>query len=454
MGLFQGQHRTTRPSGRGISAIKLGVESMESRQVPASLVAGGIVVDSIARPAEVDTWTHTGKKGDRIELITTSTPGQAGFLATTKVYDPGGKYLGKFGQSENKPLTLERDGTYQFKVSDDDSAQTGSYSIGLETLVPVSPDAKALTVGGIVGGSVDNRIEKDLWTFRGKKGDRVELITTSTSGVAGFQAEARLFDPSGKYLGKFNPGENTPRTLDADGTYVVMIHDNDFAQTGSYSIGLETLVPVSPDAKALTVGGIVGGSVDNRIEKDLWTFRGKKGDRVELITTSTSGVAGFQAEARLFDPSGKYLGKFNPGENTPRTLDADGTYVVMIHDNDFAQTGSYSIGLESITPTSPDARTLRLGTDASGSIAAALQKDQWRVQVVEGRKLRVTLNGTANDSGFAVYADIYSASGSRVGSFGSGTSMTGTLAAGTYTIQIRDRGFLKRGGYRVNASLV
>ena len=100
---------------------------------------------------------------------------------------------------------------------------------------------------------------------------------------------------------------------------VVEVRDSDNLQTGSYAIGYETLTPISRGFHSLHRGGIVSGTIGKNIEKDQWTFTGRLGDRVELITTSTAKQAGFSAFVDVYAPSGTLVDSFFSGSN--RQLD-------------------------------------------------------------------------------------------------------------------------------------
>ena len=206
---------------------------------------------------------------------------------------------------------------------------------------------------------------------------------------------------------------------------------------------------------ALTKGGIVSGSILTAVEKDQFTFSAKPGDRYEIITTSTARVAGFTAYTEVFAPSGSRISQFWPDTNVVlQDFREDGVYMVQVRDNNYTETGNYTVGLEGLKPISPGARALAPLTTVSASITAATQKDQWTITVPAGKKLSITLSQTKIDSGFDAFADVYSSSGARIGSMWSGTTTFTLPGAGVYLIQIRDSRYLSRGNYKLRAWLV
>ena len=312
-----------------------------------------------------------------------------------------------------------------------------------------------LIKGGIVSGTIGSAEEVDTWTFTGVKGDRIELISTRVAGQAGFSAFAEVFNSSEKRIASFWSGTNTVIDLPEPGTFSVKIRDDNRAQTGNYTIGMEGLKPISPNPVTLVKGGIATGSILTAVEKDQFTFSAKPGERYEIITTSTAKIAGFTAYTEVFAPSGNRIAHFWPGTNVVlHDFRETGSYMVQVRDDNYTQTGTYTIGLEGLKPVSPDAKVLASATTVSMSITAATQKDQWSMSVPVGKKLSITLSQTRIDSGFDVYADVYSSSGTRIGGLWSGTTTFTLPGPGVYLIQVRDGRQFFRGSYKLRAWLV
>jgi len=430
-------------------------ELLEIRALLSPLIKGGISSGSIASAGEVDTWTFEGAKGDRIQLISEKTSSASGFSVSAQVFNPSGSRLASFSAGSNTVVDLNFSGSYTVQVRDSARRQTGTYSIGLEGINPISPNPVALMKGGIVSGSILASLEKDQFTFTAKPGDRYEIITASTATIVGFRAHATVFAPSGSRIVEFFPGQNIVlQDFEETGTYMVQVRDDSYKQTGSYTIGLEGIKPLSPNPVALVKGGIVSGSILRSLEKDQFTFTAKPGERHEIITTSTATVAGFKAYTVVFAPSGTRIAQFGPGHNIVlQDFKETGTYMVQVRDDNYTRTGTYTIGLEGINPISPNARTLTPSTTVSRSINAASQKDQWIISVPVGKKLSITLSGTAIDSRFEAYAEVYNSAGRKIGAMRSGTS-TFAVPAGVYLIQVRDNSLFSRGEYKLRAWLV
>jgi len=448
--MFGGKAGVTRPTRKA----QLALEVLEDRNVPASLLPGGIVSGAIASSSEVQSWTFSGHPGDKIELITTSTPTQSGFSAFSDVYAPSGSRITGFWAGNNVVLTLEEEGDYTVQVRDDNFTETGSYTIGLEGLKPISPAPSAVVKGGIVSGDITARTEKDQWAFTGNAGDRIQLITTSTATQSGFSAFTDLYAPSGTRVTGFWAGNNVELTLPETGTYMLQVRDDNYVETGKYTIGFEGLKPLSPGSTSLVKGGIVSGTIALRTEKDQWTFTGNAGDRIQLISTSTATESGFSAFTDVYAPSGSRITGFWAGNNVEFTLPETGTYMLQVRDDNYFETGKYTIGLETLKPFSPDSKALHRNVTVKGKIAQPTEKDQWRIKVPAGKSLKVTLSGKGIDAGFAVFANLYDSSGSRVGGMWGGTQTFTLSHPGIYVLQISDASLFWRGTYKVRMKLV
>ena len=421
------------------------------------LAKGGITAGSILTSLEKDQFTFTAKPGDRYEIITSSAARTSGFNAYTEVFAPSGTRVAQFWPLNNVILQdFKEAGTYMVQVRDDNYSETGTYTVGLEGLKPISPTPVALVKGGIARGSIQKSLEKDQYKFSAGIGDRYEIITTSTANTSGFSAYAEVFAPSGTRIAAFWPGGNIIlEDFKETGVYMVQMRDSDYVDTGSYTIGLEGLKPISPNPVSLVRGGITSGSIRTALEKDQFTFSAKRGDRYEMITTSTESTAGFTAYTEVFAPSGRRITGFWPNDSVVLPdLTENGIYMVQVRDDDYTQTGAFTIGLESTKPVSPDSKPLAPLTTTSGSIGVSSEKDQWYISVPTGKKLSITLTETKIDSNFSAYADVYGPSGARVGGLWAGTTTLTLPSAGVYLIQVRDARYLSRGTYKLRAWLV
>jgi len=112
-------------SNRSFAGPSLRVESLEGRELPANLIPGGIVAGSINVAVEIDAWTFAAHAGDRIELISSSTPKQAGFKVYVDLYAPSGTRVTGFWPDGNVTLSLNETGVHKAMIRDDNHPRAG-----------------------------------------------------------------------------------------------------------------------------------------------------------------------------------------------------------------------------------------------------------------------------------------------------------------------------------------
>lgn len=98
-------------------------------------------------------------------------------------------------------------------------------------------------------------------------------------------------------------------------------------------------------------------------------------------TTSSPSTVCVVAYTEVFAPAGASVARFGPGLNKVLDLTETGTYPVQIRDDNLQHDGTYIIGLEGIKPPSTETTIFALRTEVNSTISAALQKDQWLVNV-------------------------------------------------------------------------
>src|SRR5437762_10139923 len=81
---------------------------------------------------------------------------------------------------------------------------------------------------------------------------------------------------------ELNANSQRQLTLPETGTYAIQIRARDFVSTGSYTLGLECLVPTSPVDAALGCGSVGTRVIDAAAEADQLTFSGQANQRVTL----------------------------------------------------------------------------------------------------------------------------------------------------------------------------
>src|SRR5688572_508985 len=412
-----------------------------------TLPIGEVVGGEIASVGAVERWTFDARAGDTIAWALTSTPTQAGFDATLQLLGPSGQQRTWRTAGGYADVTLDEDGVHTIVARDYDDAQTGKYTLCVEPVNGVAPDAEPMVKGGIVSGTVGTRIERDQWTFDGDAGDIITLALTSTPAQAGFDATVNVYAPSGAQATWFTAGGRRMLTLAETGTHTVTVGDYDDAQTGAYTLGFEGINPISPDAVALDHGTLVSGSIDASNDVDQLTFSGKAGDWVALALSSTATATGFDATVNLYAPSGTHVTWFTAGGQRFVDLPEDGTYLIDVQDYDCAQPGRYTVGLEGINPPSPNPIALSHGVARHGATEAGIDVDQYAFTARAGEQVRLTLNDVPTDAGYAAIVAVFDAAGAQQFYAYAGTSTFTAPRDGAHLVQVHDGAFARRGRY-------
>ncbi len=429
-------------------------ERLENRQMFATLHAGDVVYGGTNSPNQQNTYEFQASAGTQVEMVTKALTGSmAGFLPAARLFAPNGVLIRTFSESSgNQAFTLpNQTGVYTLRISDDNWSQSGSFAIGFETTRPFSPDARTLAPGGIVYGGMNNRLQKDQHVFYARAGEIYEVVLRCTPSYPGFLAKLKVIAPSGavKLVGDGNSPSQRLNVTET-GRYILMIGDDDLSQQGTYQLGLERIRTASPDAQLFRKGEIRHGDLRNLVQKDQYVFYGHRGQVVDLVIRRESGAPGFVPTVFLYGPSGRVLKTFTQASGNVRmTLAETGNFVVQVFDNDFRQTGTYSIGLEGISPWSPDARTLARNSWFFGDLRHSIQKDQFIINGSAGQVIQMRAIGQSTSPYFDPLIEVFNQAGTRVTWFraSTGPKSLALNATGRYLIQIGDSAFDATGTY-------
>jgi hypothetical protein len=429
---------------------RLALEALEARNLPSTLPYGGIVsgaITSMGDSAFVD-YTFSASKGDQYTLAMTSTPTSDGFSAYANLIAPSSTVADNFSATGQRAESADETGTYTVRVHDYYGTHTGTFTLGLEGINPISPNPTPLIRGGIVGGTIDAPLDVKQFTFTGQQGDDITLAMTSTATSSGFSAYANVYGPSGDNIDNFSATGQRSITLPESGTFMVNVHDYYFASKGAFTIGLEGTHPMSPSPTPLVPGGFVTGSITAPIDVRQFTFTASDGDLLGLSLTSTPTQPSFSAYANVYAPSGDNIDNFSATGLRYLTVHETGTYMVQLHDYYYTKTGTFKIGLEGIAPHSPDALALPAGQAVGGTITQTNDDVQYLFYGKQNDKVTVTMTSTADQASFSAYANVYGPSGDNIDNFSATTNRAITLPeTGTFLIQVHDYYFAKKGHF-------
>ncbi|MFT3785808.1 MAG: SdrD B-like domain-containing protein [Tepidisphaeraceae bacterium] len=364
----------------------------------------------------------------------------------------GATVIGTVFRGAQTQFKLATAGTYVIQIRDNNVTEAGTYQIGLESISPATADAITFTKGTTQAGTISSGADTDLFKFTGAANEVVRIALADTA-ASPFYPEADLIAPNGAILGTVFRGTQTAFTLATAGAYLLQVHDNNFTEAGSYSIGLEGIAPISPDALAIDKGGIKSGQLSAKAEVDQYTFVGSTGDVIQIGLADTS-ASPFYPEVDLIAPNGTFVDTTFRGTTGRFTLSLSGTYILQVRDNNLTETGNYTVGLETLKSPSPDALWIVPGTQRSGSIATPAEIDQYSFLADASDTVRVTLADTAS-SPYYPEGDLFGPAGQYIGTFFRGTTQSFTLPAkGRYTLQFRDNNLTETGNYNFTVSWI
>jgi hypothetical protein len=307
-----------------------------------TLPFGDTVRSTISAKGEVDTYKFTLNAPAKIQLELTGTAAN-GFVAKADVYDASGNWRCGVTAGGRWEGTLPA-GTYSIKVHDKNHVKTGKYNIGLERMsAPWSKDHQNVpSFGTIISGSIDKLLQKNQYVFTLNAPTKVN-IRLAGNNPTGFIAKADIYDASGNWRCGVTAGTAWEGTLPA-GSYVLQVQDRNLAYNGSYTFNVERLSgPWNDNRQPIAVGTYRGGSIDNPIEKDQYTFSLAAATKIRLTLTNNSGSAIF-GKADIYDSAGNWRCTVDAGGAWVGTLPA-GDFVVRVYDRNFAYVGGYTLGL-------------------------------------------------------------------------------------------------------------
>ena len=418
---------------------------------PALLNCGTLLPGAIGSAGQVDQLTFSGQAGERKTLTLTASGFPLGATATATIFPPTAAPI-TFNANSQQQLALPDSGTYVIQVRASNLVSTGSYSIGLECLLPTSPADATLVCGTLLSDRpINTSAQVDQITFSGQASDRVTLTLAASGFPLGATATASVFSPAAALVVSFNANSQQQLTLPTTGTYIIQIRASNLVSTGSYSIGLECLLPASPVDALLACGTLV---TDRPLgaagQVDQITFSGQANDRITLTLTASGFPLGATATAKVYSPTVSLVVSFNANSQQQLTLPTTGIYLIQVQASNLVSTGSYSIGLECLLPTSPVDAALTCGTLLSDrAIGAAGQVDQITFSGQANERKTVTLTASGFPLGATATATIFPPTAPPV-TFNANSQQQLTLPeGGTYVIQIRASNFVSTGSYSI-----
>jgi len=317
------------------------------------IVSGQTISDNLLI-SDMDAFWFHGSQNDRVLIVAKKTSGPTYFNPFLKLFPPDGE-PNEVGPSATIDHQLAYSGLYTLVAYDGGYSEAGTYNLSLLNLTtgPLTSQADAnggpIVSGQTVSGSIAVA-DLDAFQFSGQAGCRVLVIVKKISGDSGFIPYIRLYPPDGSAY-QAGPADIIDYQLTQTGTHTIVIHDDNYSHQGNYNVTLLIL----PDGPLTCPGDGDGGSIacdQNQVgssvvsDMDAFQFYGSQGQTVDVNAVKTSGGIYYKPVVSLYPPDG------GPSEAGPLSfiddhqLQQSGTYTILVSDDGFSDTGSYTIRLE------------------------------------------------------------------------------------------------------------
>lgn len=276
------------------------------------------------------------------------------------------------GQDARIRFTANEAGLYTVRANALNAGMTGPYSLRVSAYTaPPTPTATPITIGSTVTGTLRDgggRLEDGdklyaIYTFTGKKGDRIALSTTSTA----FDSMVDLGRTSNGAFESIasdddSGGDNNARLLHVlpeDGEYTVRVIGFDKNAAGDYSLKFEALPEPgpAPRPKAINKGQVVRGELTERSAQlenfrpyDYYSIRGRAGETVTIILRSEAFDAVLDVGAMT--PGGFAVvqndddGAGGTNAKIDFTFQSTGTVIIRTSALQGGRTGAFSLSVE------------------------------------------------------------------------------------------------------------
>jgi hypothetical protein len=310
--------------------------------------------------------------------------------------------------------------------------------------------AATITCGQTITGTLAAASQVDRHTYVGTAGQAFSLgFVGSSSCSYGYNATADLYSPTGKVVSLSHCGTRSVNlTLPISGTYVVLVHDDDYAQTSTYALSIQSFTGGGCASTPIACGQTLNRSISQASEIDAFSYAGTAGQTLSLgFVGSSSCSYGYNASADLYSPTGQKLTTLSHcgTRSVNLTLPATGTYTILVHDDDYAQTSDYGLSIQSFTGGGCASTPIACGQPVTGQISSGSEMDAYSTAGCAGDVFLLTTSGFSGSR-----YDLYDPAGTRIASVGSGSAANLTLAtSGLYTLLVHDDDYAQGGAYNV-----
>jgi YD repeat-containing protein len=405
--------------------------------VLANLSCGQVVTGSIGTSVDPPPWrvyAFTGAVNDVLTIrMGNLSPGS--FTPNIELYSPSGSLLVSNYNQLDRTLTVA--GTYTILMRAYSAGTTGNFTLTWQKM-NAPCNLTPITCGQVLSGSISTAGELDIYSFTVSANDVVTIRRTKTSGSLNPYLE--LFNAAGSRIA--GPTTQIDMTFATAGTYTILVRDYNTAATGNYLLSWQRFN--SPCAPAISCGLAATGSIGTTTGAPPWAFyrlTASANDIVKIRAVKTSGS--LVPYLDLYSFNGSLVTNAAGEINT--TLSVGGTYTIVVRDQSNTYTGGYAVTWQKWN--NPCASAINCGQVVSGSIGITANPPPWKYySLAASANDSVTVRVTKTSGTLTPYLELYGPSGTLIGS-GTGQLDRTLVAAGAYTIMVRDQNSLNTGNF-------
>jgi hypothetical protein len=276
---------------------------------------------------------------------------------------------GAGGTDSRLRVTTPAAGTYEIRVNTLGGGETGAYRLSVEALgaaprASVRDIAAGQTISGALApgdGELDDGMFYDLYRISARAGERMEITLRSTdfdsflewgTMTDGAFEEIESDDDSGGDL-----DSQLLVTAGGAGTYFIRATSLRDGETGAYTLSVVRAAPAPPPV-AIRVGQTVNGRLEasdlrfpDRSHYDAYHITARRGERVRITMRSSD----FDAFLHIGTPGGEWESLDSDDDSAGGTdarieftFPSAGVYEIRANSLDSAETGAYTLTVESI----------------------------------------------------------------------------------------------------------
>jgi YD repeat-containing protein len=427
------------------------------------LSCGTSSLGTIAVPLQLASYQFQANAGDIWEaFVGEVAPYASGFLPAMFAYGPNGNILTQTdgvtpaavnispGQFTNMLFTVPTAGIVTIIVFDQANL-TGNYAVSVTRVNAPCTNAKNLTCGTLVQGTIVSPLQVDAYAISTAVGDLINLRVASVGTTGTFVPRAAIYDPQGNFITAIESNTTAGHasssgafTAKLAGSYLVLISDVATGlNTGSYMLGFNRLNRPCSTQTALSCSSLVNGSISGLLASNVYSLAATAGDNylLRLMRTDQNSASSFRPRVDIYDPSGNavtFLSTPNIGQINFSTT-STGTYTLIASDGyDNSQTGNYALALARLNRPC-NAGTLSCAALANGTFSQPLTTAVYTYTAAAGQSFSIRMldvTGTLQPA-LAVYDPSGNPAGTPINANFTGMDVPQPVA-GAYTIVATD----------------